>query len=166
MHLEPHSPRIQLSLRIGWLEVQPIEGTQLEDHCGKQSFSSVEWFNVASLRVSPLSQLCDSKLRTLVAVKLLILQPPLLFLPGADAEKLRRKTSAGALHVRVRRCRARASTGTSCNAVRVRHCACGSTGAVRVRARPQVQGRAAAPAAVAASPAAGSPAATEEANTT
>ncbi len=33
------SPRIQLSLRIGWLEVQPIEGTQLEDHCGKQSFS-------------------------------------------------------------------------------------------------------------------------------
>ncbi len=39
--------RIKLRLRFGWLEVQPIEGTQLEDHNGKQSFSSVEWFDVA-----------------------------------------------------------------------------------------------------------------------
>ena len=56
------APRIQLSLRIGWLEVQPIEGTRLEDHCGKQSFSSVEWFDVASLRVSCIPQLCPTEL--------------------------------------------------------------------------------------------------------
>ena len=39
---------LQLSLRIGGLEFQPIQGTRLEDHRGKQSLCSVEWFDMAS----------------------------------------------------------------------------------------------------------------------
>ena len=62
-HMLNHiASRIQQSLRIGWLDVQPIKGTRLEDHHGKQSLNSVEWFHVASLEVSSLPQQCPTEL--------------------------------------------------------------------------------------------------------